>query len=76
MTGYREHFSSEAEPEMLMAMGEIARQEDKSFQEILETTIREYLDRHDEGKPRAIFMAHFRASLERNRRLSELVADS
>lgn len=69
MAGTREKFSSQAPPELLAAMREIAREEGRHFQAILEDALREYV-----GKPRASVMAQFRASVQRNSRLSELLA--
>ena len=70
----REKFSSQAPPELLAAMREIARKEGRHFQAILEDALREYVDNSTSGKPRASVMAQFRASVQRNSRLGELLA--
>jgi hypothetical protein len=76
MVAAREKFSSQASPELLAGMREIARTEGRQFQAVLEDAMRSYLESKAQGKVRPEFMAHFRASVERNRRLGELLADS
>ena len=70
----REKFSSQASPELLAALREIARKEGRQFQVVLEEAIGRYLEDRDREKPRASVIAHFQASVERNRRLGELLA--
>ena len=70
----REKFSSQASPELLAAMREIARQDGRHFQAVLEDALRAYVENRALDKPRASVMAHFQASMERNRRLGELLA--
>ena len=79
----REKFSSRASPELLDGMREIARKEGRQFQSVLEDAMRGYIesksesgDRTERGGVRPEVMAHFRASVERNRLLMELLADS
>ena len=70
----REKFSSQASPELLAKMREIARTDGRHFQSVLEDAMRKYLDNRTQQKVRPEVMAHFYASLERNRRLYELLA--
>ncbi|MDE0029234.1 MAG: hypothetical protein OXU42_07530 [Deltaproteobacteria bacterium] len=70
----REKFSSQASPELLAAVREIARQDGRHFQAVLEDALRTYVENRALDKPRAAVMAHFQASMERNRRLGELLA--
>ena len=70
----REKFSSQASPELLAAMREIARREGRQFQTVLEDALQEYIENRSREKPRSTVMAHFQASVERNRRLGELLA--
>ena len=70
----REKFSSQASPDLLAAMREIARREGRHFQAVLEDALREYIDNRSREKPRSSVMAHFQTSVERNRRLGELLA--
>ena len=74
MVVQREKFSSQASPELLAAVRDIARQEGRHFQAVLEDALREYLENRGRNKPRPSVMAHFQASVERNRRLGELLA--
>ena len=74
MGASREKFSSQASPDLLAAMREVARNEGRHFQTVLEDVMREYLDNKTRQKVRPEVMAHFNASLERNRRLYELIA--
>jgi hypothetical protein len=70
----REKFSSQAKSEILAAMRELARNEGRQFQSVLEEAMQDYLQRKLEEKPRKAVMAHFRAGLERNRELGKLLA--
>ena len=74
MVATREKFSSQASPDLLAAMRKVARDEGRHFQAVLEDAIQEYLDNKAQGKVRPEVMAHFHASLERHRRLYELLA--
>jgi hypothetical protein len=71
----REKFSSQASPELLAAVREIARKEGRHFQAVLEDALREYIENRAQAKPRTSVMAHFQASVERNRRLGEMLAE-
>ena len=55
-------------------MREIAREEGRHFQAVLEEAMREYIDNRSRQKPRTEVMAHFQASVEQNRRLGEMLA--
>ncbi len=70
----REKFSSQVSPELLGAMREIARHDGRHFQAVLEEAMLEYIENRAQGKPRASVMAHFQASIERNRHLGEMLA--
>ena len=74
MASTREKFSSQADPALLAALRGVARDEGRQFQAVLEDAIRGFLDERANGKVRPEVMAHFRASVERNRRLYELLA--
>jgi hypothetical protein len=74
MAAQREKFSSQAAPEVLSEMREIARREGRQLQAVLEEAMIDYIEAKTSGNVRPQFMAHFRASLERNRRLGELLA--
>ena len=72
----REKFSSQAAPELLSAMREIARKEGRHFQAVLEDAMQTYLEIRERERVRPEVMAHFQASLEKNRRLGELLGES
>ena len=73
-TDRREKFSSQAKPELLSKMREIARSDGRHFQAVLEDAMRDYIEVRTQSNVRPETMAHFHASLERNRRLYELLA--
>ena len=73
-TETREKFSSQAKPELLSKMREVARSDGRHFQAVLEDAMRDYIEGRTQSNVRPEMMAHFHASLERNRRLYELLA--
>ncbi len=70
----REKFSSQASPELLSQMREIARTDGRHFQAVLEDAMLDYIESRQQQKVRPEVMAHYRASVEKNRRLAELLA--
>ena len=70
----REKFSSQASPDLLAEMRRVARDEGRHFQSVLEDAMREYLDNRESQQVRPDVVAHYRASVEKNRRLAELLA--
>ena len=76
VTTAKEQFTGRAAPELLAAMREIAAAEGRDFETALEDAMRLYVEckTGNEVQPDAI--AHFRYSLERNRKLMELLAQS
>ena len=74
MVAPRQKFSSQAEPELLAAMREIARAEGRHFQAVLEEAMSGDIESKAQQKVRPEVMTHYRASVERNRRLYELLA--
>ena len=68
-------YSSQASPQTLAEMREIARSEGRQFQAVLQEAMEEYIANRSRATPRPEVMAHFRASVERNRRLAELLAE-
>ena len=71
----REKFSSQADPELLATLRALAKQDGRHFQDVLEDAIREYIESRIKDEPRVAVMAHFQASLEKNRELAKLLAD-
>ena len=76
MVATRQKFSSQASPELLSKMREIARDDGRHFQAVLEDAMRDYIEGRAQSNVRPEMIAHFRASLARNRRLGELLAES
>ena len=74
MVAAKESFSSHADPELLASLRKIADHEGRQFQSVLEDAIRDFVESHPETKPRAYVMGHFRASVEKNRRLGKLLS--
>ena len=60
----REKFSSQAAPEVLAALREIAQQQGRQFQAVLDDALRDYIDRKQSERPRRHVMASFAASLD------------
>ena len=71
-----EEFTSQAAPELLAAMRGIARREGREFEEVVEEAMWDYFKSKLPEDVRPESMAHFYASLERNRLLAELLAKS
>ncbi len=70
----REKFSSQAAPELLSKMLEIARSDGRHFQAVLKEAMSGYIDGREQQRVRPDVMAHYRAGVEKNRRLAELLA--
>ena len=60
----REKFSSQASPEVLAALREIAQRQGRQFQAVLDEALRDYIDRQQSERPRNHVMASFAASLD------------
>ncbi len=74
MSTTRHKFSSQASPELLTGMREIARRDRWHFQTVLEHAMRSYLEMKADEKVRPEVMVHYQASVEKNRLLAELLA--
>ena len=70
----RKKYSSRAAPELLSKMREIARNDGRHLQDVLEDAMRVYIANRQRQNVRPEVMAHHRASVERNRLLFELLA--
>ncbi len=62
-TAAREKFSSQADPELLAAMREMAQSQGRHFQALLDEALRDYMDRMQTQRPRKHAMAAFAASV-------------
>ena len=70
----KEQFTVSAAPELLASVREIARAEGRDFEAALEDAMRLYVECKTSNDVQPDAVAHFRQSLERNRRLYELLA--
>ena len=73
-TRKRERFSSQVDPELLAQMRQIASNDGRQLQAVLEDAFRAYIESREQRRIRPEVMAHARASIERNRELLELLA--
>ena len=64
MVGPREKFSSQAHPELLEGMREIARNEGRHFQAVLEDAMSACIKSKTQERVRPEFLGHFNASLD------------
>ncbi len=71
----RTKFSSRVSPEVLSRMREIARRDGRDFQSVLEEAMSAYIENREAKNVRPEVMRHFEKSVEKNRRLMELLAD-
>ena len=60
----REKFSSQASPEVLAALRQIAETQGRQFQAVLDEAMRDYIDRQQKERPRRHVMAAFASSVE------------
>ncbi len=75
MAARREKFTCEADAALLDALRALAKQDGRHFQAVLEDAIRDYMESRRQEKPRGAVMAHFQASLDKNRELAKLLAE-
>jgi len=60
----REKFSSQAAPDVLLALRQIAETQGRQFQSVLDEALRDYIDRQQKEKPRRHVMGAFASSLD------------
>jgi hypothetical protein len=60
----REKFSSQAAPEVLAALRQIAESQGRQFQAVLDEALRDYIDRQQKERPRRHVVAAFASSLD------------
>lgn len=63
-TSIREKFSSQAAPEVLAALRQLAEAQGRQFQVVLDEALRDYIDRHQKERPRRHVMSSFASSLD------------
>lgn len=69
-----EKFTSQAAPELLAAMRGIAQREGREFEEVLEEAMAGYIESKNRENVRPEVKALYQASVQRHRRLYELLA--
>ena len=74
MVTAKEQFTGQASPDLLASLREIARTQGRDFEAALEDAMRLYVECKTGSEVQSDVIAHFRSSLERNRRLYELRA--
>lgn len=60
----REKFSSQASPEVLTALRQIAKLQGRQFQAVLDDALRDYIERQKKERSRHHVMASFASSLD------------
>jgi hypothetical protein len=60
----REKFSSQAAPEVLAALRQIAEIQGRQFQAVLDDALRDYIDRQQKERPRRHVLEAFAASVD------------
>ena len=63
-TTAHEEFSCQASPEVLAALLQIAENQGRQFQAVLDEALRDYIDRQPKDRPRRHVMASLASSLE------------
>ena len=74
MVAAKERFSAQVETGLLEAVREEAQTRGCDFETVVEDAIRFYFEAKTQGRSRPEVMAHYRDSVERHRRLYELLA--
>jgi predicted transcriptional regulator len=60
----REKFSSQAAPEVLASLRQIAQDQGRQFQAVLDEALRDYIHRQQKARPRRHVMAAFASSMD------------
>ena len=63
-TAAREKFSSQAAPDVLAAMRQIAENQGRQFQAVLDEALRDYIERQQKDRPRRHVMVSLASSLD------------
>lgn len=71
----RKKFVSQADAALVDGLQEIAQRDEREFDAVLEDAMRNYIMLHKYEGVRPEVMAHFRASINRNRGLLEMLSD-
>jgi len=71
----RRKFASQADPDLLDAVRDVAAEEGRQFQVVLEEAMREWLERKRGDRPRPEMMAHLAGSIAAHRELYRRLAE-
>jgi len=71
----RRKFASQADPDLLDAVRDVAAEEGRQFQVVLEEAMREWLERKRGDRPRPEVMAHLAGSIAAHRELYRRLAE-
>ena len=74
MVATRKKFASQCDPKVLQQLKNVAEDEGRQFQAVLEDAIIEYLEHHKQKRVRSSVMDHFNESVKKNRELGQLLA--
>ena len=75
MAGGKQKFASQAPEELLYEIREIAREDGRQLQAIIEDALRAYVEQRRGAKPRAEVLAHLQASVAEHRELYRRLAE-
>lgn len=70
----KEKFSSQANSKLLQEVRQMAQEEGRHFQALLDEALTLLIESRKSSKSREQVMAHFKASLNKHRKLGELLA--
>lgn len=71
----RKKFVSQADAALVDGLQEIAQRDEREFDEVLADAMRNYIMLHKYEGVRPEVMAHLKASINRNRKLLEMLSD-
>lgn len=75
MTDTKQKFASQAPEELLDEVREIAREDGRQLQAIIEDALRAYVEQRRGQRPRAEVLAHLQASVAEHRELYRRLAE-
>lgn len=75
MTDTKQKFASQAPKELLDEVREIAREDGRQLQAIIEDALRAYVEQRRGQRPRAEVLAHLQASVAEHRELYRRLAE-
>ncbi len=73
--GRREKFATQVDPEILAAVRELAREEGRQLQSLVDEALEDLIEKRRSGRPRPHVMAAYQASHDRFASLYEKLAE-